>query len=79
VKGRPPKGSINVERWTGRRWIEDDGQPGLAFSYQDDQGFPFAIACDCDCPAFSEACPLERAMNRTFARWSCANGQSFEA
>ena len=79
---RPPAGAQNVQRWTGTRWITDDGQTGLAFSgetpHTSDGGwagaFPtaWATACTGTCGL---TCVLHIAMSRTTQRFGAANGR----
>lgn len=88
-KGRPSKDATEVERWTGRRWVKDDGKPGLAFSGKRPIpvvfGKTFLIpvawypaSCLRGACGFNEKCICRRAMSRTSARWSCANGYAME-
>jgi hypothetical protein len=73
---RPPEGAFDIHRWTGRKWIEDDGKPGLAFSYKAADGVPCAATTQW--PGFSGK-TTERAMNYTVSRWSCSNGKVLPA
>ena len=78
-KCRPPEGAVNVERWTGRRWIPDDGEPGYAFIGQLVQNLaPIAWFVRCDCFARSD-CPARRASYRNCERHGCSNGQNMPA
>lgn len=61
-------------------WVDDDGKPGMAFSYLDAYEFPMACAVPCRCSEqFAEKantpyCPHDAAMDETTRRFSCANG-----
>jgi hypothetical protein len=80
--GRPPAEAQQVERWTGTRWIPDDGKPGLAFSgVVFDGGLrckiptPKTWTSDCDCHLISDnRCPSGIAARHTVKRFSCSNG-----
>lgn len=79
---RPPNHARLVLRWTGRRWIDDDGKPGLAFSGRDDGGAPMAWvhepAWDAEWGTAARSL-CDRAMDETFKRFGCANGRGCRA
>ena len=78
---RPPTNVSGVRRWTGKRWVNDDGKPGLAFSGEslytkkNGQGSSYptawASACKGGCGL---KCVKWRAMNYTARRFGAANG-----
>lgn len=84
--GRPPLGAKNVQRWTGRRWVPDDGQRGQSFIGQACLRDPCPIAHAVTDGCFSMAwsvdahddgeCPLQsRAMQHCLNTFkNCANG-----
>jgi hypothetical protein len=69
--GRPPRGSVRVERWTGKGWIADDGKLGLAFSGEDAEGYPRHWGPGCSCMS-GEACPAAIAAKRSQERFRCS-------
>jgi hypothetical protein len=78
--GRPPKDEplINVERWTGKDWIKDDGEPGLAFTATlvncVTGGPPMAYGPGCDC-WLDKKCPMVIATERNVELHHCSNGR----
>lgn len=75
-KFRPPRCLVltEVERWTGRRWVPDDGEPGYAFSArQRHNGYPYAFFPNCECDG---NCPVRIASSRTCERFGCSNGRT---
>lgn len=74
--GRPPAEAVNVQRWTGRRWVLDDGKPGQAFVGQSNGGTPFAWTVDMEDPAWKrERQFAARAISYACSIWQCANGR----
>lgn len=80
---RPPRDARNVLRLReDKRWIKDDGKPGLAFSGQmDGFGTPYAWATMCKdfCFTAKPRCPFNMAMERTVKRFGAANGRDVQA
>ena len=82
--GRPPRDAKDVFRLSHviqdeECWVLDDGEPGIAFSGRDKNGYPVAWGpTDCDCDddfvGFMPSCPMNRAMNMTSTRYGAANG-----
>ena len=72
--GRPPEDALSVERWDGKEWVPDDGEPGYAFSGHDARGVPYAWYTNCDC-FFDSKCLNRLAMSHTCDRFGCANGR----
>jgi len=69
IPGRPPVFAQNVERWTEKGFIRDDGKPGLAFSGKI-EGVPMVWSQDCGCPNPDDCdCPMWDAHIRTFERF----------
>ena len=77
-KGRPPPDAREVMALNDRgRWINDDGERHRAFSFITETCTPIAMWCGCDCSMLDTDCPGTRAMDKTSARWRCANGRRF--
>lgn len=78
---RPPAEAIEVRRWSGARWVPDDGKPGLAFSgkmpYKSkggyDKEYPACWTTECT-PACRSTCAQSRALTYTSKRYGAANG-----
>jgi hypothetical protein len=87
VAGRPPAEAQDVLALTpAGKWVADDGEPHLAFSYQIShprRGWPngkggitpYAISSECDCT--DDCCPKRKAMRLTASRFGAANGVDF--
>jgi hypothetical protein len=66
--GRPSKTATSLQRWTGKRWIKDDGKPGLSFSGKIN-GIPQTWGPHCSCTLLDKDCPCVIAMLHTLDRF----------
>ena len=72
---RPPPGAKDVERWDGRRWVPDDGAPGLAFAGRAEEEYPAGWYTECGDACLGD-CPGSAAVHRAADRFGCGNGRN---